>query len=279
MRLVYYKASGLWAPFGLIGLYGSMTFSALILGLISHLFWGYFPSARGSALLVLIAWFGVTIIAAKHSVKVFKIRNPGLAFLITMLGIFSGYLMTWVLFWAISTEAVGFIDFIGTNMSKPALARHLLTFKKTRDGLTGGPMVLACILGLYFFFPAAMAKIQAEYPFNEQGDRWFNKKVLPPIKFVGQEASETERVLFKGKVDEFTRRDNYCPISNWSYFFSIFVLNSAKIWFFHDRESSTVYLNVSTSRSRQIQKVLSNLQITRAQAQAIYRKIALRRVY
>lgn len=206
---VYYKASGRWAPFGLLGFYAVMTFSALIMWLISHLFWAYFPDPRWLSVLMQFAWFGMTIIVVKYAVKAFKIRNPGMAFLIPLLGVATGWVIIWPLLWIMSSEPVRFIEAAKKPISIPP--------------------VLLMILGLYALVSSGVAKMRASHPFNEQGDRWFDKKNLPPIKFTGKNAHKTEKLLFKCKIDEFIQQDNYRQISNLSYFLSILTLHNAKL--------------------------------------------------
>lgn len=267
-QLIYYKASGHWPPFGLLALYGAVAFGALGLCLVSHLFWAYFPDARLSSVLMLVAWFWLTCIVAKFAVKVFKVRNPGMAFSVTMFGVLSGYLVCWALFWLQTTEDVHLIDFIKINISKPFLAKHFLTFKEARAGLTGGPLILGLMLGLYFLFPSAMAKIQAGYPFNEKDNRWFQKKTLPPIAFYGPNAVDAEKYLDLGEIDKFILCNNYRITSEFAIGLSLFYKNGViRLWFYYDRNRPEVYLSVlHRSLGNIFNSLQTDLRISRRQA-------------
>lgn len=278
LRPIYYKASGHWAPYGLISLYLATASGAFVLCLISHLFWMRWPEARGSSFLVVTIWYWLTALMAKYAVKMFKVRNRGLAFLMALIGVATGWLMTWVIFWIMGQEAVGFIDFVKEHISRPRLAQAFLHFGPSPKLaiIKGGPWALWLMAWLYAFIPACTAMFQANKPFNECDKRWFQKKTLPTITFIGKDANITERLLIDCKIEEFVLHDNYKIVRYLPYWFPIIYINGAiTTWFYYDRDLPEVYLVIRYSQVGRFWLQVNQVQITRRQANLLYRKIVL----
>ena len=183
-----YEPDGGYAPAAIWGLplAAGLLFCLPAWGYIRLAYWTPALLKGGSCFSLLVTWGALAALISIVLVRIFKVRDPLLAVLLTLAGSFLAWLISFFLVYQVAGDGIGFFKFYYERLKNGVV----VDFDLFRSGGRGYPVYkLVSGFGLVVIWlceGAALgliaslgASFQARRPFSVRRNRWYTRVALP----------------------------------------------------------------------------------------------------